>query len=56
MLRDRVCDKRVHPAWWIGLSTCVVLETGALLLTPAPLGQTVSHALAAIGRTFGFLY
>ena len=56
MLRDRICDKCVHPAWWIGLSTCVVLEAGALLLTPTPLWQAVSHALAAIGRTFGFLY
>ena len=56
MLRDRICDKRVHPAWWIGLFTCVVLEAGALLLTPTPLWQAVSHALAAIGRTFGFLY
>ena len=45
-----------YPAWWIGLSTCIALEAGALLLTPTPLGQPVSHALAAIGRTFGFLY
>ncbi|MFN0207058.1 MAG: hypothetical protein ACKVS6_12215 [Planctomycetota bacterium] len=55
-VRDSLCEKRVHPAWWIGLSTCVVFEAGALLLTPTPLGKTVSHALAAIGRTFGFLY
>jgi drug/metabolite transporter (DMT)-like permease len=56
IVRDSLCDKRVHPVWWIGLSTCVALEAGALLLTPTPLGQAVSHALAAIGRTFGFLY
>lgn len=56
IVRDRICDKRVHPAWWIGLSTCVLLEAGALLLTPTPVGQALSHALAAIGRTFGFLY
>jgi hypothetical protein len=56
ILRDRLVDKRVHPAWWIGLSTCVALEAGALLLTPTPLGQAVSSALAAIGRTFRFLY
>ncbi|MBK8286372.1 MAG: hypothetical protein IPK97_16680 [Ahniella sp.] len=56
MVRDGICDKRVHPAWWVGLSTCVALEAGALLLVPTPLGQAVSHALAAVGRTFGFLY
>ena len=56
IVRDRLSDKRVHPAWWTGLSTCVALEAGALLLTPTPLGQAVSHALAAIGRTFDFLY
>jgi FtsH-binding integral membrane protein len=53
---DRLCDKRVHPAWWIGLSTCVVVEAGVLLLTPTPVGQALSHGLAVIGRTFGFLY
>lgn len=56
MARDWLCDKRVHPAWWVGLSTCVVLEAGTLLLTPTPVGQSVSHALAAIGRSLGFLY
>ena len=56
IVRDGLCDKRVHPAWWIGLSTCVVLEAGVLLLTPSPLGQALVHALAAIGRMFGFLY
>jgi hypothetical protein len=56
IVRDRLYDKRVHPAWWIGLSTCVVLASGVLLLTPGPLGQALAHALAAIGRTFGFLY
>ncbi len=56
IVRDSLYDKRVHPAWWIGLSTCVVLEAGALLLTPSPPGQVVAHALAAIGRRFGFLY
>lgn len=56
IVRDRLVDKRVHPAWWIGLSACVALEAGALLLTPTPLGQAVSYALATIGRTFGFLY
>jgi hypothetical protein len=54
--RDRLCETRVHPAWWIGLSTCVALEAGALLLTPSPVGQAVAQLLAAIGRTFGFLY
>lgn len=56
MVRDRLYDKRVHPAWWIGLATCAALEAGVLLLTPKPFGQALSHALAAIGRTFGFLY
>lgn len=56
MVRDKLVDKRVHPVWWIGLATCVALEAGALLLTPTPLWQAVSHALAAIGRTFNFLY
>ena len=56
IVRDGLCDKRVHPAWWIGLSTCVVLEAGVLLLTPSPLGQALSHALATIGDMFGFLY
>lgn len=56
IVRDRLYDKRVHPAWWIGLSTCVVLEAGVLLLTPGPLGQALAHALAAIGSMFGFLY
>ncbi len=56
MVRDRLFDKRVHPAWWIGLSTCVALEAGVLLLTPSPVGQALAHALAAIGRGFGFLY
>lgn len=56
LVRDSLVDKRVHPAWWIGLSTCVAVEASALLLTPTPLGQAVSHALATIGRTFNFLY
>lgn len=56
IVRDIFYDKRVHPAWWIGLSTCVVLAAGALLLTPTPAGQAVSQLLAAIGRVFGFLY
>jgi len=56
IVRDGLCDKRVHPAWWIGLSTCVVLEAGVLLLTPSLVGQALSHALATIGDMFGFLY
>lgn len=56
IVRDGLYDKRVHPAWWIGLSACLVLEAGVLLLTPSPPGQALAHALAAIGRTFGFLY
>ena len=56
VVRDSLFDKRVHPAWWIGLSTCVVLEAGVLLLTPTPLGLALSHALAAVGRVLGFLY
>lgn len=56
IVRDSLVDKRVHPAWWIGLFTCVALEAGTLLLTPTPVGQAVSHALVAIGRTFIFLY
>jgi len=56
IVHDRLVDNRVHPAWWIGLFTCVAFEAGALLLGPTPLGQTVSHALAIIGRTFNFLY
>lgn len=56
MLRDKICDQRVHPAWWVGLSACVVLEAGSLLLTPTSLGLAVSHTLAAIGRMFDFLY
>jgi len=56
IVRDSLYDKRVHPAWWRGLSTCVVLEAGVLLLTPSPVGQAAAHALAAIGRMFGFLY
>jgi len=56
MAHDWLRDKRVHPAWWIGLVTCVVLEAGALLLTPTSAGQALSRGLAAIGRTFGFLY
>lgn len=49
-------DKRVHPAWWIGLTTCVVTEAGMLLLTPTPVGQFIVHGLAGIGHVFGFLY
>jgi hypothetical protein len=56
IVRDGRVEARVHPAWWIGLATCVGLEAGALLLTPTSLGQAVSHSLAAIGHTFGFLY
>ncbi len=56
IVRDGLRDKRVHPAWWIGLVACVALEAGVLLLTPTPLGQAMSRALAAVGRTFGFLY
>jgi hypothetical protein len=56
VVRDGLYDKRVHPAWWTGLSTCVVLEAGVLLLTPGPLGQALAHALATIGGVFGFLY
>jgi len=56
IVHDALRDKRVHPAWWIGLSTCVALEAGVLLLTPTAPGQALAHALAAIGRTFGLLY
>lgn len=56
IVRDRLRETRVHPAWWIGLATCVTLEAGTLLLTATPPGQAVAHALAALGRTFGFLY
>ncbi len=56
IVHDSLCEKRVHPAWWIGLYTCVGLEAGVLLLTPTPPGQALSHALAAIGRMFHFLY
>ena len=56
IVRDRICEKRVHPAWWIGTCTCVTLEAGALLLAPTPVGQAVSRGLAAIGRAFSFLY
>ncbi len=56
IVHDRVVDERVHPAWWIGLSSCVALESGALLFAATPLGQAVSQPLAAIGRTFNFLY
>jgi len=53
---DWLRDKRVHPAWWIGLATCAVVETSALLLTPAFAWQALAHGMAAIGRTFRFLY
>lgn len=56
VVHDALRDRRVHPAWWIGLSSCVALEAGVLLLTPTAPGQALAHALAAIGRTFGFLY
>lgn len=56
VMHDWLLAKRVHPAWWIGLATCVVVETSALLLTPAFAWQALAHGLAAIGRTFRFLY
>lgn len=56
VVHDALRDRRVHPAWWIGLTSCVALEAGVLLLTPTAPGRALAHALAAIGRTFGFLY
>jgi hypothetical protein len=53
---DWLRAKRVHPAWWIGLATCAVIETSALLLAPAYAWHALAHGLAAIGRTFRFLY
>lgn len=46
--RDLRREGRVHPAWWWGLGTIVVMQFGIDLLTFSPLGQSL-YALATQG-------
>ena len=46
--RDLRREGRVHPAWWWGLGTIVVMQIGIDLLTFSPLGQSL-YALATQG-------
>ena len=56
MVHDLRRERRIHPAYQIGLAVCVALELAAWLLTPTPVGQALAHGLAWVGRTFAFLY
>lgn len=49
-------DRRVHPAYQIGLAVCVALEAGVWLLTPTPVGAALARTLAWVGRTGAGLY
>ncbi len=46
----------LHPVFRWGLPVSIALEGGMLLLTPTPLGDAVSAALAGIGRLAAGLY
>jgi hypothetical protein len=56
MAYDYVRDRRVHPAFQIGLLVCLGVEVGVWLLTPTSAGRAVAHGLAWVGHTAGFLY
>lgn len=56
MVHDLRRDRRVHPAYQIGLAVCLAVELGAWVLTPTPVGQALARGLAWIGRTGAFLY
>lgn len=56
MARDRLRERRVHPAWWLGLLVCLGVEAGVLLLTPTAAGEAFARGLAAMGRMVAFLY
>jgi len=56
MVHDVRRERRIHPAYQIGLAVCVALELAAWLLTPTPVGQALAHSLAWVGRTGAFLY
>ncbi len=56
MVHDFRRERRVHPAYQIGLVVCVALELAAWLLTPTSVGAALARGLAWIGRSFAFLY
>lgn len=56
MLVDRARGEQVQSPYLIGLVVCASTELCVYILTPTPPGQGLMHALAWIGRSFGFLY
>jgi hypothetical protein len=56
MIHDAYRERRIHPAYTVGLVLCVVLEVSAWLGVSTGAGQEVAQGLAWIGRTFSALY
>lgn len=56
MAFDYAREKRVHPAYLLGLVVCVGVEVSALQFTATAAGRAVAEGLAWIGRVGGALY
>ena len=56
MAHDYAREKRVHPAYQIGLLACLAVEVGVWPLTPTSAGRAIAQGLAWVGRTAGSLY
>lgn len=56
MAHDYIREKRVHPAYQMGLLVCVGVEVGVWMLTPTSAGRALAQGLAWVGRTAGFPY
>ena len=56
MTHGHIRERRVHPAYQLGLLVCLEVEVGVWLLTPTSAGRALAQGLAWVGRTGGFLY
>jgi len=56
MVLDLYRERKVHPAYLVGLPICLAAELGVYYATPTPAGQALARGLAWVGTVFGFLY
>ena len=56
MLHDLRGERRIHPVWLMGVSAMLVLTGGAFLLGSIPGGDSVTEAVAWVGRKLLPLY
>jgi hypothetical protein len=56
MIHDLITRRSIHPAYWIGLITALVVEFGAFALVGTPAELPVASAIAMFAGAFGWLY